>query len=427
MWHLARSTEGLRLQLQSVEGAIIFDTAYEVFTQAHSNAPCAYWDADREGWVSVLGGPLPAPGESELTYPLIEQRETAHVIHYDILSLTYWMLARIEEIGRTDLDNHERFRAVSSHAYKHNYLDRPVVDEWLHLLGQVIQRQWPGLALKQHEGRTLVSCDVDSPFALDGSLSGMARRAAGDVLRRQSLLALLETTVGTWRARRGDHSRDSHRQGIDFIMDINERAGREAAFYLIPESTDPRLDHRASLDGPRMRALIREIRARGHEIGIHPGYKTYRHPEAMSRSVQTIRRVLYEEEIPQIPVGGRQHFLRWETPVTARLWDDNGLTYDSTLGYADRPGFRCGTCFEYPFFDAVQQRALRLRERPLILMECSVIAERYMGLGYSDESLSLMQGYRDICQRLGGDFTLLWHNSHFDSDIDKRFYSVLVA
>jgi hypothetical protein len=52
---------------------------------------------------------------------------------------------RVEEIGRTDLDNHERFPATSSHAFKHGYLDRPVVDEWLHLLGQVIQRQWPGV------------------------------------------------------------------------------------------------------------------------------------------------------------------------------------------------------------------------------------------------------------------------------------------
>ena len=60
------------------------------------------------------------------------------------LGLTYWILARVEEIGRTDLDNRGRIPATASHAFKHGYLDRPVVDEWLHLLGRVIQRQWPG-------------------------------------------------------------------------------------------------------------------------------------------------------------------------------------------------------------------------------------------------------------------------------------------
>jgi hypothetical protein len=111
--------------------------------------------------------------------------------------------------------------------------------------------------------------------------------------------------------------------------------------------------------------------------------------------------VLDEEGIAQPLLGGRQHYLRWETPTTVRLWDANGLDYDITLSYADRPGFRCGTCFEYPMFDSVEQRALKLRQRPLIVMECSVIAERYLGLGYSDEALAMMQGYRDTCHRKG--------------------------
>ena len=60
-------------------------------------------------------------------------------------------------------------------------------------------------------------------------------------------------------------------------------------------------------------------------------------------------------------------------------------------------------------------------------MECSVIAERYLGLGYSDEALALMQRYRDVCHRFSGDFTLLWHNSHLGSEADRRFYGALVG
>lgn len=47
----------------------------------------------------------------------------------------------------------------------------------------------------------------------------------------------------------------------------------------------------------------------------------------MARSVQTLRRVLDDEGIDQACLGGRQHYLRWATPTTARLWDDNGLDY----------------------------------------------------------------------------------------------------
>lgn len=77
-------------------------------------------------------------------------------------------------------------------------------------------------------------------------------------------------------------------------------------------------------------------------------------------------------------------------------------------------------------FDAIEQRPLRLRQRPLIVMECSVIAARYLGLGYSDAALELMQRYQQTCYGVGGQFGLLWHNSHFGNEADGRFYQALV-
>ncbi len=64
------------------------------------------------------------------------------------------------------------------------------------------------------------------------------------------------------------------------------------------------------------------------------------------------------------------------------------MSYDSTLGYADHAGFRCGTCFEYPAFDPVADKQLNLRIRPLIAMECSVTADRYMGLGTGSDAFN---------------------------------------
>jgi hypothetical protein len=426
-WGLSRCSLGIKLQLDGAIGFIVFDKPQACFGRAQSDLPFTEWDAASEGWHSVLGGSLPAPGVGQLPSPLIEKFESDYVVHYDILGLTYWMLARIEEIGRTDLDAHERFPATSSHAHRHGYLERPVVDEWLHVLGQVIQRQWSRVDLKQHKPATVVSCDVDSPFAHNGSIKWMIRQSAGDVLKRRSVAALASTVVGTLRARRGDHSRDPHLKGLRFIMDVNENAGRSVAFYFIPENTDPKLDNRVSLDDPRMRSLLREIHSRGHEIGVHPGYNTYIYSDTLAKSVSTLRRVLDEEGIVQPLLGGRQHFLRWQTPTTARLWEESGLDYDTTLSYADMPGFRCGTCFEYQVFDPVEDRVLALRQRPFIVMECSVIAQRYLGLGYSDAALNLMKTYQDVCTRVGGQFGLLWHNSHLGTKDDRRFYRELVG
>lgn len=133
------------------------------------------------------------------------------------------------------------------------------------------------------------------------------------------------------------------------------------------------------IDHPSIRNLMRRIHERGHEIGLHPIYNTYKDPQAIVAEAIRLKRVCNEEGIRQQAWGGRMHYLRWETPTTLFGWDEAGMSYDSTLGYADRPGFRCGTCFDFPAFDPVQKRILNLRIRPLIVMECSVIDKMYLG------------------------------------------------
>lgn len=345
----------------------------------------------------------------------------------DIFGSAFFMLSRYEELVTPDRDEHDRFPAWASLAYKVGFLERPIVDEYVEILWWAMKRLWPRLERKKHQFQMRVSCDVDHPFTFDGSLKRCVRRVGGDFLNRRSPTAAANSVVGSWQARRGQYHRDPFRNGIELIVELNEKAGRSVAFYFIPEKTDAGKDQSPSLDEPRMRSLLREIHARGHEVGIHPGYNTYRSSEAMRRSVNTLRRVLDEEGIIQPLLGGRQHYLRWHTSETARLWEECGLDYDSTLGFADHAGFRCGTCREFPLYDLQQRRPLRLRERPLILMECSVLAERYMGVTDANQALSVMSDLRANCERFGGVFTLLWHNSELLTQRQKKIYSEVIT
>jgi hypothetical protein len=133
-----------------------------------------------------------------------------------------------------------------------------------------------------------------------------------------------------------------------------------------------------------------------------------------------------EEGIKQDEIGSRQHYLRWSTSETARHLQAAGIAYDTTLGYADHAGFRCGTSHEFPMFDVSNQERLNLRQRPLILMEASVLSSNYMGMGYIEETLGYMKGLKKRCYQHGGNFTLLWHNSFFRSRHAKEFYQELI-
>ncbi|SHI16743.1 polysaccharide deacetylase family protein [Pollutimonas bauzanensis] len=418
----------LLLSLPGSDVGIRIESDYATFSQACSDLPCSHWDATAEGWQTPLRLPLPAPGMDTLPFPLIEQRATGYAIHYDILGLTYWMLSRQEEVGRTDLDRHGRFPAISSHAYKHGYLERPVVDEWLAILAQVVRRAWPGLPLARHSFSTCLSHDVDTPARYGFSSSGrLLRTMAGDVLRRHKLLEALQAPVIWLLSKEKLHARDPFNT-FNWIMDVSERLGIISAFYFICGRTQASRDALYDVRHPAIRELMRRIHARGHEIGLHPSYNTYQRPGSIVSEARELFETCREEGIEQSGWGGRMHYLRWQTPGTLYGWEQAGMAYDSTLSYAERPGFRCGTCFEYPAFDPVAGKALHLRIRPLIAMECTVMAPRYMDLGSGEAALNKFIQLKESCRAVNGKFTLLWHNTLLERQQERLLYqSVLLA
>lgn len=392
----------------------------------NSALPCTTWDAAADGWTPILDKSLPAPGASTLRSPLIERDADGYTIHYDIPGLTYWMLNRLEEIDATDLDEHGRFPARASHAYRHGYLERPIVDEWLDILRQVIERTWPDVPVRRPSFEMKVSHDVDSP-SRDGfrNLSGLVRRVSGDLLKRRDPRGLavpwIRLTTRTRLSRFDPHNT------FDWLMDVSERHGLTSAFYFIcgrgapiqPTGYDAR--HRA------IRTLIRHIHARGHEIGLHPSYGTYLDARQIRGEADRLRHLCADEGVHQHHWGGRMHFLQWRQPDTLRAWNDAGMSYDSTLSYADHAGFRCGTCFEYQAFDPVACEALELRVRPLVVMEVSAFGQQYMGLGVTENARDKMIELKHTCRRVGGFFTLLWHNSNLQGKVERRMYEEVVA
>lgn len=419
---LLEQSSALLMRLPGLEGYIKFDQLQSVFQQSRSDFPCEQWSASSEKFIAPVEDRIPAPSEIKLDDPLIEMDEQGAIVHYDILGLTYWMLTRLEEVGRSDLDEHLRFPATSSHAYKHEYLERPVVDEWLSILGQVISRVWPSLKLTSHEFSIKVSHDVDHPsMCAFKPWPTVIRMMAAHLIKRRDLGAFARTLLVKLGTSKRLHPKDPNNT-FDWLMTVSESNDLKSAFYFICGRTVPSRDGDYELEDPAIRELLRRIHQRGHEIGLHPSYGTFRNPELLEMEWERLERVCAEEGIEQSQWGGRMHYLRWDQPKTMRAWAASGLNYDSTLGYADRPGFRCGTCHEYPAFDSADQTFLNLRIRPLIVMECTVMGTQYLNLGVGrqahDKILLLKERSRDV----GGVFTLLWHNSYFKVATLKELY-----
>lgn len=371
----------------------------------------------------VIYGHKPYNGTLSKGYLRETQKEL--YLGLDIFGSAFFMLTRYEEYVKPDRDQHDRFKATASLAYQEGFLDRPIINEYIEILWYCIKRLWPSMERKQRNFRTVVSHDVDVPFAQAFTgIPQLLRSCGGDIMKRKSPSMALNR-IASWQAVKKGYYKQDLNYTFDRIMDISEQNNIKSAFYFKTACTNTTFDNNYSVDHPYIRQLMRDIHNRGHEIGLHPSYETYRNLEQTKLEYQKLLQVCDEENIQQDRWGGRQHYLRWNAPVTWQNWAVAGLNYDSTLAYADHAGFRCGICYEYPVYDLIKRQQLLLTECPLVVMEGSILGEQYMNLN-GQEILDYMQKLKQRCQQFNGDFTLLWHNSSFTAEkLWKRYEDII--
>jgi hypothetical protein len=86
---------------------------------------------------------------------------------------------------------------------------------------------------------------------------------------------------------------------------------------------------------------------------------------------------------------------------------------DSSMGYPQMPGFRCGTGNSFRAFDILRRETLNLKERPFVVMDTTLHSRKYQGEGAANARQELKR-YKDCCERYEMPFTAIFHNSSFD-------------
>jgi len=159
------------------------------------------------------------------------------------------------------------------------------------------------------------------------------------------------------------------------------------------------------------------MKKRGHHIGIHPTYNAYNDKNQFKKEKEEL-----EKNLDTNITFGREHFLRFEVPTTWQIWDDNNLSWDSTCGYADKEGFRCGVCYPYSVFNIITRKKLKLKERPLIVMEGS-FATYQPGIKPIEMENKIKLLIEEV-KKYNGEFVLLWHNSSFNTEQWKKYQDI---
>jgi len=393
--------------------------------------PDVLFATPRDEWLTAASLPrlpLARCGDVPVLYGVADGEQPIRVegdtvsVAVDVLGSAFFMLTRLEEHVVATRDRYGRFPADAAVAHRAGLLGIPIVDVYVDLLWEALTRRWPRLRRPQRTYRVALTHDVDDPIARFGrGPRDLVRQLGGDVVLRRDL-ALPARRIASWAAGSRDGRRLDPHNTFDFLMDVSERHGLASAFYfMVADGTPDAEDPPYPIDHPWIAELMTRIHRRGHELGYHP---TDIDPERTVRGFERLRAAAERAGVGQAVWGGRQHYLRWESPTTWRTWERAGLDYDRTLSYPDHIGFRTGTCHAYTVFDLLERRPLRLRERPFQVMDRTVF--EYMGL----EPAAAHAAVAEIaaqCRRHEGELCLLWHNNVVMSAAQKRGYERMVA
>lgn len=335
-------------------------------------------------------------------------RKTIHC-KADFFSDIFFMLTRWEEYVSTDKDEYGRFPEKQSLSINYGIHRRPIVNEYIELLWKMLLFLGYHGNRKKLEFNAVLTHDVDAIIRFKSIISLM-KIIAGDLIIRKDPM-LIRGSIKDFLACKSGRKLDSY-DTFDFLMNLSEKINVKSHFYflaqkheLIPWKKYSNFDFRYDINDPKVSSIIRNILNRGHYVGIHGSYYSYNDTELFSNELNNLKK------ITGAVVESRQHYLQFLPPVTWNIGSQNQIKVDSTLGFAEDIGFRCGTCHPYPVFDFLERKPLDIKELPLTVMEGSVLhLTRDPGDFYT-----YICSIIDTVKKYDGHFVLLWHSNTFNT------------
>lgn len=327
--------------------------------------------------------------------PIIFADHSNCTFKFDVFAAIFWFLSRYEEYLPFLTDEHNRFPSSESFAVRNGLLETPVVDLWLQLFRNKLQKAFPNVICKAESFEFLPTIDIDSPWSylhkgvfrnLGGAFRDLCKADFRAIITR--LLVLLRLKPDPFFT-------------FNYINHLHQ--GLNLHYFML-------VSNRGAYDKsikPTNRAFKRFVKhlSATHTVGLHPSYQASDNEQKFATELSDIERITSQK-----CTQSRQHFLRVILPKYYQMLENNGITNDFSFGYADKVGFRAGTSRPFPFFDLVQNKQLNVMLTPLVAMD--VTLRNYQKLTPQQASVVLEQLLSTI-KKTNGLFTTLWHNQHF--------------
>lgn len=312
----------------------------------------------------------------------------------DPFAASFYLVSRYEEYLPYKKDHLGRFEASESFAFRHGFLQIPVVDHYALLLNKALKKQYPDLGGRTRRYAFIPTYDVDVAYAYRGR--GVLRSLLG---------ALRSLSAFDWHALKERTLVLMGRQADPFDtygtqLALHARFGLQAHYFFLC-GDHGLLDRNIAFFSAAFQHLVKKIGDYA-AIGIHPSVASFTEPRLLETEIRRLEGILNREVR-----SSRQHYLMLEFPASYQALLQQEVTADFSMGFATQPGFRAGTCTPFPFYDLEREAVTGLKVYPFAVMDGTL--NQYLGLK-PQEALARIRSLIGAVRQVNGSFISLWHN-----------------
>ncbi len=324
--------------------------------------------------------------------PCFFSADEQSAVPYDIFAASFFLLSRYEEYLPHVKDSVGRYPARESLAFRHGFLEMPVVDLWAFKLFGLLKARFPDISSKKREYNVTSIVNVTASHCY--AHRGVMRSLAGYFLdfSKLRLRRLIQRTAVLFRV-----SKDPY-DNFEKLVEIHKKYGVKSMFFFQFAEYSAH-DKNISPNNNKFRYLIKSI-ADYSVVSLSTSFLS-----------STDKTVLREEKkglgsLIHRPIKyARLRYNRVNVPATYRTLIESEFTNDFSMGYTHQVGFRAGTCTPFYFYDISLESKQPLRVHPFAMHDYALLNYKK-----SSEVFEKMDAIFRMVKEVKGSFITIFSN-----------------
>lgn len=330
------------------------------------------------------------------TYMIRTGKDHPDTVPYDIFAAAFYLMSRYEEYLPHQKDKHGRYTATDSLAYRHHFLEEPVVDQWMQKTLERLYAIFPNQEHSTRRFRHLKTIDVDNVFAY---------RHKGILVNGMHLLADAikgRTSIAKQRLKAILRLEKDPYFNLEEMAETHAPYANDTIFFFHCGSYG-KFDKKVWLPSMSYAAVRKKI-AKQFGVGLHPSYRS-----AHQSNIFNIEKSVLEFHTGNKVSSCRSHYLLFSLPNDYRMLESSGITDDYTMGYSNYPGFRAGTSLPFHFYDLEEERTSSLVIHPFCVMDKTLRSNMNLDAPAAKKYILSMA---EKVKAVDGEFVTLFHNEN---------------